>query len=319
MDAWESTPRLAFLSPEPGSGKTRALEVTELLVPRAVEAVNASAAYLFRKVSAPEGLPTILFDEIDTVFGPKAKENEEIRGMLNAGHRRGAIAGRCVVVGKTVMTEELPAYCGVAVAGLGNLPDSILTRSVIVKMRRRSPNESVEPYRRRLHAPEGHVLRARLADWIGKITSSLALARPEMPPGVEDRAADVWEALLAMASAAGGVWPLRASAAARALVIDARESTPSLGIKLLSDLRLVFGESDLLSTESILLALHRMDESPWGDMRGRPLDARGLATLLRPYGVHSKAIRIGESTPKGYARMDLWEAWIRYLGAPAMP
>src|SRR5262249_30932337 len=39
MDAWESTPRLAFLSPEFASGKTRALEVSELLVPNAVEAV----------------------------------------------------------------------------------------------------------------------------------------------------------------------------------------------------------------------------------------------------------------------------------------
>ena len=27
LDAFDSTPRLAFLSPEPGSGKTRALEV----------------------------------------------------------------------------------------------------------------------------------------------------------------------------------------------------------------------------------------------------------------------------------------------------
>ena len=97
MDAWESTPRIAFLSPEPGSGKTRALEVTELLVPSPVEAVNVTPAYLFRKVGDQKGAPTILFDEIDTVFGPKAKDNEEIRGLLNAGHRRGAVAGRCVV------------------------------------------------------------------------------------------------------------------------------------------------------------------------------------------------------------------------------
>ncbi|HEY3564551.1 MAG TPA: hypothetical protein VGL96_06075, partial [Casimicrobiaceae bacterium] len=110
MDAWESTPRLAFLSPEPGSGKTRALEITETLVPNPVEAINATPAYLFRKVADPEGLPTILFDEIDTLFGPRAKENEEVRGILNAGHRRGAMAGRCVVRGKTVETEELPAY-----------------------------------------------------------------------------------------------------------------------------------------------------------------------------------------------------------------
>ncbi len=120
-------------------GKSRALEVTELLVPRAIHAINATPAYLFRKVSDEAGPPTILFDEIDTVFGPKAKDNEDIRGMLNAGHRRGAMAGRCVVRGKVVETEELPAYCAVALAGLGDLPDTILTRSVIVKMRRRAP------------------------------------------------------------------------------------------------------------------------------------------------------------------------------------
>jgi hypothetical protein len=116
MDTWDSTPRLAFLSPEPASGKSRALEVTELLVPAPVEAVNVSPAYLFRKVG--ETSCTILFDEIDTVFGPKAKENEEIRGLLNAGHRRGAVAGRCVVRGNTIETEEIPAYCAVALAGL---------------------------------------------------------------------------------------------------------------------------------------------------------------------------------------------------------
>jgi hypothetical protein len=144
MDAWESTPRLAFLSPEPASGKTRALEITELLVPNPVEAVSVSAAYLFRKVGDEGERPTILYDEIDTVFGPKAKENEEIRGLLNAGHRKGAIAGRCVVRGKEVVTVDYPAYCAVALAGLGDLPDTILSRSVIVRMRRRAPGERVE-------------------------------------------------------------------------------------------------------------------------------------------------------------------------------
>src|SRR5437764_7905716 len=61
MGAWDSTPRIAFLSPEPGSGKSRALEVSELLVPNPVEAVNVTAAYLFRKVGNDH--PTILFDE----------------------------------------------------------------------------------------------------------------------------------------------------------------------------------------------------------------------------------------------------------------
>ena len=40
MDAWDSTPRLAAISPEPECGKTRVLEVSEVLVPRPVESVN---------------------------------------------------------------------------------------------------------------------------------------------------------------------------------------------------------------------------------------------------------------------------------------
>src|SRR6476646_10646782 len=243
MDAWDSTPRIAFLSPEPGSGKTRALEVSELLVPRPVEAVNVSPAYLFRKVADENGAPTLLFDEIDTVFGPKAKDNEEIRGLLNAGHRRGAVAGRCVVRGKIVETEEIPAYCAVALAGLGWLPDTLMSRAIVIRMRRRAPSETVEPYRRRDEIGEGHALRDRLAGWAGAKGKILYAARPARPGGIEDRNADVWEALFAIADAAGGAWPKSAREAAVALIAAGREEEPSLGIRLLGDLRTVFGKS----------------------------------------------------------------------------
>jgi hypothetical protein len=162
MSAWDTTPRLAFLSPEPASGKTRALEITELLVPQPVSAINVSAAFLIRTVAAGEGLSTILFDEADATFGPKAKDsNEDIRALMNAGYRRGATVGRCVVYGATVTPELLPAFAPVALAGLGDLPDTILSRSIIIRMRRRAPNESVEPYRRREVAPEGEALCGR--------------------------------------------------------------------------------------------------------------------------------------------------------------
>jgi hypothetical protein len=211
MDQWDSTPRLAFLSPEPESGKTRALEVTELLVPSPVQAVNVSPAYLFRKVGE-QGNCTILFDEIDTVFGPKAKENEEIRGLLNAGHRRGAVAGRCVTRGKEVFTEEIPAYCAVALAGIGWLPETILSRSVLIRMQRRKPGEMIQPFRRRKEVDAGHKLRDRLARWASCVGQTVEL--PDiMPAGVEDRDADVWEALIAVANAAGGDWPERAKGA----------------------------------------------------------------------------------------------------------
>ena len=266
MDSWESTPRIAFLSPEPGSGKSRALEVTEPLVPRPVHAVNTTPAYLFRKVSDEAGPPTILYDEIDTLFGPKAKDNEDVRGMLNAGHRRGAVAGRCVAKGTTVMTEELPAYCAVALAGLDDLPDTIRTRSLIIRMRRRAPNEYVEPWRHRVNGPEADPIADRLRDWCNE--SAGLINWPEMPYGIEDRNADVWEALLAIADLAGGDWPTRARRAAVTLVAAAAaDSGQSLGIQLLADLRTVFGDAEVMATEAILEKLHKLEESPWADTR----------------------------------------------------
>lgn len=316
MDHWESTARIAFLSPEPASGKSRALEVTEPLVPRPVHAVNTTPAYLFRKVSDPAGPPTILYDEIDTVFGPKAKDNEDVRGMINAGHRKGAVAGRCVVRGKEVVTEELPAYCAVALAGLDDLPDTIMTRSVVVRMRRRTTDEQVEPWRLRLAKPETDRLATRLANWSREVNPTED-GWPAMPDGVEDRDADVWEPLLAVADAAGGHWPEIARAAAVTLVTESRRRAPSVGVLLLRDIKKVFADyrgNDKLLTGDIIRGLVDMEESPWGTIRrGDPIDPRGLAQRLGKYGISPKTQRDGEAVFKGYSRSQFEDAWRRYV------
>lgn len=309
MPNWDITPRIAFLSPEPGSGKSRALEVTGYLVTNPVHAVNASPAYMFRKVGFEQDV-TILFDEIDAIFGPKARENEELRGLLNAGFQRGAVVGRCVVRNKEVVVEEFPAYCAVALAGLGSLPDTIRTRSIIIRMRRRHAGEKVEHFRRRIHGPEGDRIRAMISDWAETFQVT---AWPDLPEGINDRDADIWEPLIAIADAIGGEWPARAREAALALVAAGKKTEPSLGIRLHSDLRTIFGSAPALSTKMILAELNQMDEAPWGDMRGKPLDSRGLANLLKEYGVTSKTVRIGNATPKGYSRADLVDVWRRYL------
>lgn len=321
MDAWESTPRIAFLSPEPGSGKSRALEVTEPLVPRPVHAVNTTPAYLFRKVSDEDGAPTILYDEIDTVFGPRAKDNEDIRGMLNAGHRKGATAGRCVIRGKNVETEELPAYCAVALAGLDDMPDTIMTRSVIIRMRRRGPGEKVRPWRYRTCGAEAAEVAAALKGWTSSLAGTVGDTWPDMPEGVEDRDADVWEALLAVADMAGGHWPERARASAVTLVSASKDRAPTLGVLLLRDLRKVFGrEGELFSaaeklpTDQILDRLNALDESPWSSIRrGDPLDARGLARRMEKYGIKPAQYRDGELKLRGYSAAQLDDAWGRYL------
>jgi len=313
VSAWDTTPRLAFLSPEPASGKTRALEVTELLVPGPVSAINVSAAFLIRTVSAGIG-STILFDEADATFGPKAKDsNEDVRALINAGYRRGATVGRCVVYGATVTPELLPAFAPVALAGLGDLPDTILSRSIIVRMRRRAPNESVEPYRRREVAPEGEALCGRLVAWAAATVGRLVTA-PDMPPEIVDRDADCWEPLISVADAAGGHWPDTARCNAVTLVtLNREEREESLGIRLLSDMRVVLRDDDGKFTSAILDALCKLDESPWNDIRGKQLTDRGLAVRLRGYGIKPKPVRIGTNVARGYRREDFIEAWRRYL------
>jgi hypothetical protein len=313
MDAWETTPRIAFLSPEPGSGKTRALEISELLVPNAVETINMSPAYLFRRIAAEIGLPTLLIDELDALFNGKTQAAEEIRGLLNAGHRRGATVGRCVTHGKTITTEETPAFCAVALAGLGWLPDTLMSRSIVIRMRRRAPKEIVEPFRHRDHRPEGEALQDRLAAWAATLIDDMAKARPALPSGIEDRAADCWEPLLAIADAAGRYWPDVARNAAVTLVADAREANPSLGIRLLEDSRTIFEvvREHELATDRLLAQLHGLAESPWGNIRGRPLDDRGLAQRLRRYEIRPKVLK--SVNRRGYRREDFEDAWLRYL------
>jgi hypothetical protein len=321
MHLWENTPRIAFLSPEPASGKTRALEATECIVPRPMEAVNMSPSALFRSVGNPHGLPTILFDEIDTIFGPRAKDNEDIRGLLNAGHRRGAKTYRSVVCGKQIKVEAIEAFCPVALAGIGWLPDTLMSRSIIVRMRRRHQGEKIEPFRRRIHGKQGERIRNEIGAWVRSVPDHLD-EWPDLPREIQDRAADIWEPLIAVADLASGKWPILAREAAVALVAAANDTEPSLGLTLLADTRTVFndpalGHPDAMSSKELLEGLQQIKESPWRDLRGKPLDERGLAYRLRQYGVKPKTVRIGSSTPKGYTRADLHDVWLRYLPAQA--
>lgn len=321
VESFDSTPRLAFLSPEPGSGKSRALEVITTLVPSPMHAVNATPAALFRSVSDLEHRPTILFDEIDTVFGPKAKENEEVRGFLNAGHRRGAVAYRCVGEGTKQIVHPFPAFCAVALAGLNDIPDTIATRSVIVRMQRRKTSQTVLPWRSRQREPEGFELRNTLAALIAPLSDELRDAEPQMPEGVEDRPADVWEPLLAIAEAAGGEWPELARAAATSFTTGATPE-PSLGVLLLRHLRELWtseGDPKHLPGSLILERLTTLEEAPWHSLKGAPLDARRLSNLLKKYQVRSTKVRTGETTVNGYTREALWGPWESYCPELLLP
>jgi hypothetical protein len=313
--AWEHAPRLAVVSPVKRCGKSRLLDVVAETCHAPLITVNATIAAVVRSLGNDP--PTLLVDEADTLWGTRkqADANEDLRGLLNAGHQRNRPMLRWDVTSRTL--EQLGTFAMAMLAAIGDLPDTIMDRAVVVRMRRRAPGEQVDPYRTRRDAPPLHELRDRLTSWAREHLPELHHAAPAMP--LEDRAADTWEPLIALADLAGGDWPARARAAAVVMTAAEaqQEEDTSAGVRLLGDLREVFDQAgaDTLYSATILEALHKLDEAPWADWYGHPLRPRELATLLRAYQVRPRDVREHGTGPqrKGYTRADLYEPWARYV------
>ena len=216
--------------------------------------------------------------------------------------------------GRNGEPKRFRVYAPAALASIGNLPDTIMDRAVIVRMRRRAPGERIRDYRERTTRPEGDALRDLLTQWAANVAGQVGDPWPDLPPGVADRPADVWEPLLMIADLAGGDWPKLAAEACTVFVTGARDDTGSTGTRLLADLRDVFGDAPQLFTQTILDKLRALGESPWAEWSyGKPFSARDLADMLKEHQVKSHQLRIGEDSRKGYRRADLEDAWTRYL------
>jgi Protein of unknown function (DUF3631) len=169
----------------------------------------------------------------------------------------------------------------------------------------------LNPFRHRIHAPQGARIREMIETWARSVTFEIT---EKLPNEIQDRDADVWESLITIADAVGGDWPKRARVAAVALITEAKERDPSLGVRLLADLKSIFGVAQEMTTEAILRALHALNT--WNDLKGKPLNDRGLAQRLRQYEIKPKILTDGSH--RGYKREDLNDAWDRYLAAPPL-
>ncbi len=311
IDRAEATPYLAISSPEKQSGKTRLLECLGLLAHSCAGIiVMPTASTIYRSLEASPGA-TLLLDELDAVFKDRSDKYEEVRAVINAGHRRGATVPRSVAGPKnTWVVKNFPVFGPKALAGIGKLPDTVTDRAIPVRMLKRKPNEPVERFRQRVASGEATPLVAALA-------TALAARPPDLeaviPAELPDRAGDAWEPLLAIADAAGGTWSALARRAATILHAT-REEDDSLGLRLLADVRLVMVDRalDRISTTDLITALQADQEGPWASDRS-PLTPHRLARLLRPFGVASKQLRVGQVSLKGYERNAFADSWERYL------
>jgi hypothetical protein len=311
---------LVLRSAEKQSGKTRAQEVIECLVKDPLPSANASVPAIYR--SLVDRQPTILLDEYDTYFGSKiAREHaEDLRGLLNAGHRRGKPVLRCV--GPNSQVQEFPCFAPVCLAGIRGLPDTIEDRSVIIDMRRRRSDETVEPFRAVAGWNDAEPIREHFEAWADLHDGRWPPVNDDgslFPAGVTDRAADVWEPLLTIGAWAGEQWSHRARQAATHFVSTVRVSDESDGIRLLRDIRSVWPHGEeVLYTRDLISRLCGLEEAGWAERwqnngQAAPGASSQLARELSHYGITSRTVRTGEETAKGYRRESFVDAWDRYV------
>ena len=324
-------PYLLILSAEKESGKTTLLDLIEFTArtPRRVDDVSPAA--LGRIMTE---MPTVLIDEIDSLFGKGAEASESkqsLRGILNTGYRKGGVYTRADQKGKV---SDLPTFGPKALSGIGrHVPDTVVGRSIYIRMERK-PRDSVLPKARlRKLREEGAVLRLDLDKAVSALVPLYLDMDQVAPDTLSSRQQDIWEPLYAVAIASGlqSAWPLRAQRASETLTASDEESL-SIGVLLLRDVRLVFGDefgdtfamhtSDIIGRGEYAdenfghdsSGLCAIDDAPWATYnRGRPISPRQVSTLLKAFGIGVRRPRVGGRQAQGYIRDDFRKAWSTYL------
>jgi hypothetical protein len=314
VDALGITPYLAITSAEKESGKTRLLETLEQLVAKPWLTGSVSAATLARKIDHES--PTLLLDESDAAFKGDREYAEALRGVLNTGFKASGIYSRCVGTSGTNLTVgNFKTFCAKAIAGIGGLPDTVVSRAITIRLRRKAADETVARWRQRIVEQEAGELRVRIEQWAEENIEHLAQLQLEPLEGLSDRRADIWEPLLGIAYVAGIEWFGRAREAAITLAAAPAAEDESTGVRLLADIRTVFDATgtDHIFSETLVSKLNALEESPWAEWFGKGLTKNGLAKMLRRFEIRPRTVRVRDSTAKGYGSAYFADAWSRYL------
>lgn len=320
----KTTPRLAIISPEYGCGKSRVLEVLESLTFKGEKLDHHTRSYLMRTVDLIREefsrSPTLLIDEIDSVFRKNSEEGEATRAFANTGYRATGFYG--ITEGDSKKTPtKFKTFAPMALAGKGEvLPESVMTRAVIIRLQRRMGNEYIEDFLTDLVAFEAEELREELLGWSDYCAQEISTLNPELP--VRDRDREVWLPLFIVAHLADEAWIKRAEIALANIQEAKSDNTLPRERQLLSDIWKIFQaqEREKIKSSAIILGLIEMHDSEWDTYNfGKPINERALAKKLRTYGIKPAQIRFENGQgAKGYYRSEVESAVKRYL-EPSMP
>src|SRR5262245_3507577 len=277
-NASDVSPKLVLKSAQKRSGKTRLAQVMERLVARPLLVSGIRPAALLRIIEMRS--PTLLLDEMDAAMKQDREMAEALRGIINSGFdRSGArFIMNVPASGGGWEPREFSTWAPQLLSGIGDLPDTVRDRSIEIEMLRKRRDEQVKRLRRR-DGEDLDALGQKSARWASDNLESLRSARPEMPSGLSDRAADAWEPLFAIADLSGGDWPRRARKASLALSGEHVNEDDNLGTMLLADIRAVFGSHDHVTSECMVEALAAIEGHPWAEFgrAGKPITKNQLA------------------------------------------
>ena len=313
FENFDAFPYLAVSSPVPQCGKTRLLEVLEMVVSNPRRASNISEAALFRVIEKFK--PTLMLDEAETLRG-KSERAEHLRQILNAGNRRGAVASRCVGQGASLDVKDFSVFCPKVVSGIGTFPPTIADRSICVPMQRRKKSDSIERLAVRAVRPEGEALRRQASAFAIQRHAEIGTAYGKTTLDfLGDRDADSWAPMFAVLAVAdpSRMPELRACSEYLTGAKEADAADDSLSLRLLNDLREVWPETEPYAFSAVLTErLRAVKDGPWGEPEVN-LTERKLGRMLRGFKMRSGTVRIREETRKGYSREAFEAASAPYL------
>jgi putative DNA primase/helicase len=309
LDCFLITPRLAVRSPMPRCGKTTLLDVVSRMVLRPLSTANVTASAIFRVVEKCR--PTLLVDEADT-FLPEA---EELRGVINSGHRQGGAVVR--TVGDDHEPRKFSTYGACAIALIGKLPATLHDRSVTIDLKRRLASEKVTSFRCDRTGDLDELAR-KAARWAADNAERVRTTEPKMPARLFNRDADNWRPLLAIAAVAAGNWPGQARQVAELCCAAASDDDDTWLQILIVDIHKIFTEMkvDRISSLELVETLKEIEGRPWAEFgkTGKPITQNKVASLLKPLGITTENVPIGDRRPKGYRHHVFQDAFARYLG-----
>jgi len=291
-------PYLLLTSPTKRCGKTKLLRILSLICNKPLLAACITKSALFRIVEAYQ--PTLLIDEADTFL----KESPELVNVLNAGHDASSGVVLNIPVGDDWVPKRFRVFSPKVISMIGRPRDTIIDRSIVIKLKRRTKNEVIERLTMDKYA-EMRVIQRKFARFSNELE---VLPRVEIPDDLgSDRAIDNWIPLLSIAKIAGSDWYERALEAAKA--IESETEDENLKIELLRDIKAVF-DANQLSSKELVHRLRSLEESRWLDI---DLNTRKLARYLREFGLKSKILRNGQTVFRGYKISDFCDVFKRYI------